>query len=62
MKTYGWGGGGGCLDQVFLTSVLDGYEWSASRPCCFTSAERGPGNHWVKGRVDPRVGLDDTEK
>jgi hypothetical protein len=33
----------------FLTSVLDGGEWSASRPGRFTSGERAPGTHWMEG-------------
>jgi hypothetical protein len=37
----------------FLTSVLVGGEWAASRPGHFT-----PGTHLV----DPRTGLDDMEK
>jgi hypothetical protein len=54
MKIYG--GSGGIAPQ-FLTSTLDGGEWSASRPGRFT-----PGTHWIGGRVDPRVGLDIVEK
>jgi hypothetical protein len=46
----------------FLTSALDGGEWSASRSCCFTSGERAPGIHWAGGWVDPIVGLDGAEK
>jgi hypothetical protein len=37
-------------------------EWSASRPCRFTSGERAPGTHLIGGWVDPRAGLDDMEK
>jgi hypothetical protein len=32
-----------------LTSALDGGEWSASRPGCFTTRERAPGTHWIRG-------------
>jgi hypothetical protein len=34
--------GSGGVTPPFLTSVLDGGEWSASRPGRFTSAERSP--------------------
>jgi hypothetical protein len=37
----------------FLTSALDGGEWSTSRPGCFT-----PCTHWIGGWVGPRGGLD----
>jgi hypothetical protein len=43
--------------HIFLTSVLAGGEWSASRPGCFTLDI-----HWIEGWVDYRVGLDDVEK
>jgi hypothetical protein len=54
MKAYG-----GVDEQIhiFLTSVLVGGEWSASRPGRFT-----PGTHCIGGLVDPRAGLDDMEK
>jgi hypothetical protein len=56
MKAYGrvdvW-------THIFLTSVLVGGEWSASRPGRFTPRERAPGAHWIGGRVDLRAGLDD---
>jgi hypothetical protein len=43
----------------FLTSALDGGEWSASRPGrAFTPGERTPGTHWRGGWVGPRAGLD----
>jgi hypothetical protein len=53
MKTWGSGG----IAPPFLTSALDGGEWSASRPCRFT-----PGTHWIGGWVSPRIGLDGEEK
>jgi hypothetical protein len=43
--------------HVFLTSALDGEEWSASRPGRFTLRERDPGTHWIEGWVDPGAGL-----
>jgi hypothetical protein len=45
-----------------LTSVLDGDEWSASRPGHFTHKERVPDTHWVGGWVGPVVGLDTVSK
>jgi hypothetical protein len=38
------GAGGGGIVAPFLTSALDGGEWSASRPCCFT-----PATDWTGG-------------
>jgi hypothetical protein len=48
--------------MFFLTLALAGGEWSASRPSCFTTGKRGPRTNWIGGWVDPRAGLDDTEK
>jgi len=48
MKVY-WGVDV-CL-HAFLTSELDGGEWSASRPGHFTPRERTPGTHWLGGWV-----------
>jgi hypothetical protein len=59
MKTYG---GSGCIAPQFLTSALDGGEWSASRPGRFTPGERAHGTHWIGGWVGPRAGLDAAEK
>jgi hypothetical protein len=42
----------------FLTSAIDGGEWSASCPGRFTFVERAPGSHWIGGWVGPTVGLD----
>jgi hypothetical protein len=41
-----------------LTSALDGGEWSASRPGCFTSRGRAPATHWIGGWVGARAGLE----
>jgi hypothetical protein len=46
----------------FLTSALDGGEWSASRPGCFTLRERAPGTNWIGECVGPKAGLDAMEK
>jgi hypothetical protein len=43
--------------RVFLTSVLVGGEWSASRTGRFIS-----GDLWIESWVSPTAGLYDTEK
>jgi hypothetical protein len=48
--------------HAFLTSALDGVEWSASRPGRFTPKERTPATHWIGGWVGPRAGLDAVVK
>jgi hypothetical protein len=42
----------------FLTSVLDGDEWSASSPGHFTPREKAPFTNWIGGWVGPRADLD----
>jgi hypothetical protein len=42
----------------FLTSALDGGEWSDSRTGRSTTGERTPGIHWIVGWVGLRGGLD----
>jgi hypothetical protein len=54
--------GGGNSAPPFLTTSLDGGEWSASRPYYFTPRERIPGTHSLGGSVGPRAGLEDLEK
>jgi hypothetical protein len=39
-----WGSGG--IVPSFLTSALDGGQWSASLSCCFNPGRRAPGTHW----------------
>jgi hypothetical protein len=59
MKTY-WG-----VEvqlHAFLTSALDGGEWSASRPGRFTPREKAPFTHWIGGSVGPRADLDAVVK
>jgi len=34
-----------------LTLAIDGGEWSASGPSCFTPRERAPGTHWKRGTI-----------
>jgi len=43
-------------------SVLDGGEWSASRPGRFTAREGAPCAHWIEGWVGLRVCLDAVVK
>jgi hypothetical protein len=43
----------------FLTSAVEGGEWSASRPGrALPPGERAPGTHCTGGLVGPRAGLD----
>jgi hypothetical protein len=41
--------------------VLDGGQWSASRPGHFIAGEITPGARWVGGWVGPRTRLDAIE-
>jgi hypothetical protein len=59
MKAYG---GVDIEIHIFLTSALDGGEWSASRPCRFTSRKGAFDTQWIGGWVDSRASLDDVEK
>jgi hypothetical protein len=59
MKAY-WGSG--VQLHAFLTSALDGGEWSTSRLGSFTPKEKSPGCHWITGWVGPRAGLDTVVK
>jgi hypothetical protein len=43
----------------FLTSALDGGEWSASRPGRSLPREMIPSTYWTGGWVDVRVGLNE---
>jgi hypothetical protein len=47
-----------CTGKSFLTSALDGGEWSASRPDHFTPGERVPGTHWTGVWVGLRASVD----
>ena len=46
----------------FLTSVLDGGEWSTSCPNCFIRKEIFPGTYLMGGRVYTGTVLDSFEK
>jgi hypothetical protein len=46
----------------YLTSALDGGEWSASRPGRFTPKEIALSTHWIGGWVGPRDVLDAVVK
>jgi hypothetical protein len=47
--------------HVFLTSALDGGEWSVPNPCYFTPGKKDSITHWVQGWVGPTASLDDME-
>jgi hypothetical protein len=49
--------GSGGVAPPFLTSILDGGEWSDSSPSRFTPGERALGTHCIEGWVSPRAGL-----
>jgi hypothetical protein len=44
--------------HAFLTSAVDGGEWSVSRPVRFAPRERASGTHLIGRWVSPRAGLD----
>jgi hypothetical protein len=48
--------------HAFLTSALNGGEWSASRPGRFTPRETAPGTHWIGGWMDPKASVDAVVK
>jgi hypothetical protein len=53
MKTYG-------VEEklhAFLTSALDGGEWSSSRPGRCKPGATHPGTHWIEDWVGPGAGL-----
>jgi hypothetical protein len=53
--------GNGCINHVFLNSILVGGGWTASHTSSFTRAERDPGTQWIWGWVNPRNDLDNVE-
>jgi hypothetical protein len=50
------------IAQPFLTSALDGREWSDSCPCCSTPREGAPSSYWIVGWLGLRAGLHTVEK
>jgi hypothetical protein len=54
--------GNGGIAPPFLTSPLDGGNWSASPPCSFTRGELAGGTHCIGGWVAARVRLDAMKK
>jgi hypothetical protein len=48
--------------HTFLAWVIDGCEWSASRPGYFTPGETASGTHWVGGWAEPRAGFEVVAK
>jgi hypothetical protein len=46
----------------FLTSALDGGEWSASSPGRLTPGETAPRTHCIGGWIEPRADLGTVEK
>jgi hypothetical protein len=48
--------------HAFLTSALDGGEWSASCLCHFIPREKVPGTHWIGRWVGPTARLDMVSK
>jgi hypothetical protein len=45
----------------FFASAIDGGERSASHSCRFTTGERIPGTHWLRGWVGPMADLNTVE-
>lgn len=56
-----WGNEYRLMASLFLTSALEGDEWSASRSGHFVS-EESSGTILIRGLVSPRAGVDDVEK
>jgi hypothetical protein len=54
--------GSGGTSPPFLTSALDGREWSASRAGRFYPRQIALGTHWIGGWVGMKPSLDAIEK
>jgi hypothetical protein len=48
--------------HTFLTLVLDGGEWSASRHGSFPQSERASGTHWNGRGIGPSAGMEAVAK
>jgi hypothetical protein len=51
----------GSIAATFLTSALDGDEWSASRLGRFTPEEKSTGIHLIGDLMGPETGLNAVE-
>lgn len=49
-------------DNLFLTPVQDGGEWSATCSNHFTHGERTSGTHGIGGWIDLRISIDILDK
>jgi hypothetical protein len=49
------------IAPLFLTSAIDGGEWSDLRFGRFATGKRTPGTHWIGDWVGPTVDLDAFE-
>jgi hypothetical protein len=54
--------GSASIAPLFLNSIQDEGDWSASRLGYFTPEERGPDTHFKGVLVGPRAGLDAVKK
>jgi hypothetical protein len=49
-------------ERRYSSTVLDGGQWSASRPCLLITRERAPGTHFSGGLGGPRAVLDTVKE
>jgi len=47
--------------RAFLTSALDGGEWSASRSGRFIPTERAAGTHWIGGWFGCKISYEEDK-
>jgi hypothetical protein len=48
-------------ERRYSSKILEGGEWSTSRPDRFTPEETAPGIHWIGGWVGHSASLDAVE-